>query len=535
MMKLICLIVLAFFVAPVAHAGPQPPDIVIIMADDMGYSDIGCYGGEIKTPALDALAKDGVRFTQFYNTGRCCPTRASLLTGLYPHQAGIGHMVKDAGKPGYIGRLNDRSVTIAEVLKAAGYHTAIAGKWHVTPFDYNTQKASDRDTWPLQRGFDRFVGSLAGGGNYYGPKGWMVGNEFATPGDDFYYTDEATDAAVRFIKEAPKDKPLFTYVAYTAPHWPLHAHQEDIDKYKGVYDKGWDATREARYQRMQAMGLLDASWELSARDARVDAWDNIPGQGTRKWHAAQMQVYAAMIDRMDQGVARIVEAVKQRGRYDNTLFIFLADNGGCEENVRMPGINRFAKQGQDTKWWGNQRDVYPTGKVDTFQSYGVGWANVSNTPFRWYKSETHEGGIATPLIMHWPVGTDRSLRGKLIPSPGHVIDLMATCVDLANADYPDTFKQRKVQPMEGVSLRGAMKTGKVKRDTPLFFEHEGNAAIRDGRWKLVRLKNKPWELYNLQADRTETNNLAKQHPDRVESLAGKWQAWARRANVIPKP
>lgn len=528
---MLCLIVGLLLVLPCHADQSTPPDIVIILVDDMGYSDVGCYGGEVQTPALDKLAAKGVRFTQFYNTGRCCPTRASLLTGLYPHQAGVGHMIGDKGKPGYLGRLNDQSVTIAEVLKTAGYHTVCAGKWHVSPFSYNTGQGTHRDTWPLQRGFDRFVGSLAGGGNFYHPKGWMVDNDYVTPHDDFYYTDEVTDATVKFIDEAPKDKPLFSYVAYTAPHWPLHALEEDIKKYDGVYDKGWDAIREARYQRMIEMGIIDESLELSERDSRVKPWDKEPQQD---WRVRQMQTYAAQIDRVDQGIAQIVAALQKRGTLDNTLIAFLSDNGGCEEDVRMPGVKRFAQKDFDTSQWGNKPGVTPGGQ-DTFQSYAIPWANASNTPFRWYKSENHEGGIATPLVLHYPAGTKKAMQGKLVHDPGHVIDLMATCVDLAGASYPGQFQDIDIQPMEGISLSGALKGKTLKRDAPLFFEHEGNAAIRDGQWKLVRIRNKPWELYDLQADRSETNNLAQEHPERVKDLAAKWDAWAERAKVFPKP
>jgi len=532
MLQKLAAVVVACFLSMIALAEPGPPNIVIVLADDMGYSDIGCFGGEIETPNLDALAQGGVRFTQFYNTGRCCPTRASLLTGLYPHQAGIGHMVRDRGKPGYIGRLNDRCVTIAEVLGTAGYHTAAAGKWHVTPFNYNTQAASDRDTWPLQRGFDRFVGSLAGGGNYYGPKGWMAGNEFVEPGEGFYYTDAVTDAATTFVDEAPADKPLFLYVAFTAPHWPLHALEEDIKKYDGVYDKGWHAVREARYRRMIKMGLVDERWDLSPRDKRVKAWEDVGEE--RAWRAAQMATYAAMVDRMDQGIGRIVEALRRSDRLDNTLILFLSDNGGCEENVRMPSIKRFATKGQDTSRWGNRPDVMP-GPAETFQSYAIPWANASNTPYRWYKSEVHEGGVATPLIAHWPAGTAENTMGTLNHRPGHVIDLMATCVDLSGASYPETYRERQVQPMEGVSLRGALVGEPFERTNPLYFEHEGNRAIREGKWKLVKLRNRPWELYDLEADRTELNDLADAQSERVEAMRRAWQAWAERANVLPAP
>jgi len=523
----------AVFAKPqAAVAAAAGPHIVIIMADDMGYSDIGCYGGEVRTPNIDALASHGLRFTQFYNTARCCPTRASLLTGLYPHQAGVGHMVQDRGLPGFVGHLNERCVTIAEVLRAAGYHTAAAGKWHVTPFDYVTEEAPHRATWPLQRGFDRFIGSLAGGGNYFGPKGWMEQNAFVEPGEGFYYTDAVSDAAVRFIAEAPQERPLFLYVAYTAPHWPLHALEEDIAKYDGVYDAGWDAARAARYERMKTMGLVRSGWALSPRDGRVKAWDETPDH--RPWRVRKMQAYAAQIDRMDQGVGRIIAALKAAGRFDDTLVLFLADNGGCEENPRMPGIRRFAKAGQDTSHWGDRTDVM-AGPAATFQSYGVGWANVSNTPFRWYKSEVHEGGIATPLVAHWPRGMAASRRGKLDHTPGHVIDLMATCVAIAGATYPQAHGDRPITPMQGVSLAPAFAGEAIERDGPLFFEHEGNCAIRDGRWKLVKLRNKPWELYDLEADRTEMRELAGVHPQRVEQMAARWRAWAEAAQASPAP
>ncbi|MEO0475332.1 MAG: arylsulfatase [Planctomycetota bacterium] len=526
-----CLLACLVLVASV-HANPSQPDIVIILVDDMGYSDIGCYGGEVQTPTLNKLAEQGVRFTQFYNAGRCCPTRASLLTGLYPHQAGVGHMIGDKGKPGYIGRLNERSVTIAEVLKTAGYHTVAAGKWHVSPFSYGSGQGTHKGTWPLQRGFDRFIGTLAGGGNFYHPKTFMHDNVYKEPGEGFYYTDVISDATVQFINEAPKDKPLFAYVAHTAPHWPLHAHEEDIAKYDGVYDAGWDVVRKARHKRMVEMGIIDGAWQLPERDKRVQPWSEKPNHCA--WRSQLMQVHAAMIDRVDQGIAKIVEALKQRGTLDNTMIVFLSDNGASEETPGMPGIKRFAKDGFDTSQWGNKSDVTPGGP-HTFQSFGIPWANVSNTPFRWYKSEMHEGGIATPLVFYYPPGTASDMRGKLVHEPGHIIDFMATCVDLSNASYPETFGDRTVDPMEGVSLSRALKGKSLQRAAPLFFEHQDCAAIRDGQWKLVRLKNKPWELYDMHTDRTETNNLAKQHPERVKQMAEQWQAWAERTNVFPKP
>lgn len=509
----------------------DPPNIVLIMADDMGYSDIGCYGGEVLTPNLDKLAADGVRFTQFYNTGRCCPTRASLLTGLYPHQAGVGHMVQDRGLDGYRGHLNGNCVTIAEVLRSAGYATAAAGKWHVTPFDYDTQKASHRPSWPLQRGFDLFRGSLSGGGSYYQPKGWMSQNSFTPPGEEFYYTDKVTDAAVEFIqKTTVRQKPLFLYVAYTAPHWPLHALPADIKKYEGVYDVGWDAIRAARLKRMTDIGLIDPSWKLTARDRRVPAWKDAKDKA---WEARRMAVYAAQIDRMDQGIGRIVAALETAGQADNTLILFLADNGGCAEVTGKSG--RFATEGQDISRWGTRPEVMPGGP-ETFQSYGPPWANASNTPFREYKHYVHEGGIATPLIAHWPKGLDVSRHGALEHQPGHLIDLMATCVDLGDAIYPKQLNDRAITPMRGVSLSPAFDGGKLERPHPLFWEHEGNRAMRDGQWKLVaRGARGPWELYNMKADRSEMRDLAGKHPDRVTRMSAQWEAWALESQVKPWP
>ncbi len=509
----------------------DPPNIVLMMADDMGYSDIGCYGGEVRTPNLDKLADHGVRFTQFYNTGRCCPTRASLLTGLYSHQAGVGHMVQDRGLEGYRGRLNENCVTIAEVLRTAGYATAAAGKWHVTPFDYNSQKAPHRPSWPLQRGFDLFRGSLAGGGSYYQPKGWMNQNSFISPGKEFYYTDGVTDAAVEYIQQtADQHKPLFLYVAYTSPHWPLHALPEEIQKYEGVYDVGWDAIRTERLKRMVDIGLIDPSWKLTARDRRVPAWQDTQHKA---WEARRMAVYAAQIDRMDQGIGRIVSALDTAGQIDNTLILFLADNGGCAEVVGKSA--RHAFECQDTSRWGTRPDVMPGG-ADTFQSYGPPWANASNTPFREYKHYVHEGGIATPLIAHWPKGVDASRRGSLEHQPCHLIDLMATCVDLGGATYPKQVDGHAITPMQGMSLSPAFDGKKLARPHPLFWEHEGNRAMRDGKWKLVaKGARRPWELYDMEDDRSEMHNLADQRPDRVARMAAQWETWALDAQVKPWP
>jgi len=494
------------------------PNIILIMSDDMGYSDIGCYGGEIRTPNLDALSANGLRFTQFYNTARCCPTRASLLTGLHPHQAGIGHMTNDRGNDAYRGDLNQSCVTIAEVLRTAGYSTYMTGKWHVTPLLPSRQNP-DKHNWPLQRGFDRFFGTIFGAGSFFDPNSLTSGNEFIAPDNDFYYTDAISDTAVKFINEHDTDKPFFLYVPYTAAHWPMHALPEDIAKYKGVYDEGWDEIRIERYERMLEMGLVRPEWGLST------AYPEKPWEETelKEWHAACMEVYAAMIDNMDQGIGRIVNALKGEGLYENTLIFFLQDNGACAESYA------FNRRGGDT-----------------YIGYDKNWSNASNTPFRMFKHWTNEGGIATPLIVHWPEGFDA--KGEFRWQPGQLVDIMATCVDVATADYPTEFNSNYIKPMEGISLVPAFNNLELDREY-LYWEHEGNRAIRKGKWKLVSeawswpfmhdslnvLPLEKWELYNLEADRTELHNLAKENPDLVNELAVEWQRWAEHAEVVPKP
>ncbi len=517
-------------------AAATSPNIVLIMADDMGFSDIGCYGGEINTPNLDRLADGGLRFTQFYNTGRCCPTRAALLTGLYPHQAGIGHMVGDHGRPAYRGRLGQHCVTIAEALAPGGYRSMVAGKWHVTPFDYNTRKASHQATWPLQRGFDTFYGTLAGGGSYFNPPGLTRGNDPIKPFySDYYYTDAVSDEAAKFVRSFDgKPDPFFLYVAYTCPHWPLHAGAADVAKYKDVYDKGWDAVRQERLRRMVKMKIIDAGCKLTPRDPVAPPWQRAKN---KPWQAARMAVYAAQVDAMDQGIGRIVDALKTSGRLDNTLIMFLADNGGCAEVLQRGGwlerigiVDRPAPDGRPMHV-GNDPAVSPGGP-DTFASYGVGWANASNTPFRLYKHWVHEGGIASPLIVHWPDGFDD--RGQLRRQPAHVVDLMATCVDVAGIEYPREHDGREITPPEGKSLVPALRGLPTSRG-PIFWEHEGNRAVRDGQWKLVARHGRPWELYDMKADRSETNNLIVKNPDRAKAMIAQYEAWAGRCGVEPWP
>lgn len=508
-----------------APSSPAPtntrPNILVILADDMGFSDIGCFGSEIPTPNLDALAKEGLKFTDFHNDSRCCPSRATLLTGLYPHAAGIGHMTeprKDASGnvlPGYEGHLNDECVTIAEVLHSAGYFTAMSGKWHVG-------QTGLEGVVPWKRGFDRSLNAPFGG--FYYPQDpraglYLNGQAVERGGKDgvpseWYTTDLWTDYGLKFIDEARKqDKPFFLYLAYNAPHFPLEAPAEDIAKFRGKYMEGWDKLREERYQRQIQMGLIEKSWPLSPRPPEVAAWDSLtPEQKDRFDHI--MAIYAACVYHLDKEVGVLVAGLAKRGLLDNTLIMFMSDNGGNLEsgpNGRLEGQN-------------------PGGPNSTVFC-GQSWATLENTPFRRYKHFEHEGGISSPFIAHWPAGI--AARGELRMQPGHLVDIMATCVDVSGAQYPSEYHGHSIHPMEGRSLVPAFANQPIDRDA-IYWEHEGNAAILQGDWKLVRFQwNGPWELYNVKADRTEQHDLSAQYPDRVKELADKWRSWAKADNVLP--
>lgn len=543
------------FVAVSLFAAEARPNIIVILSDDMGFSDIGCYGGEIATPNLDSLAKNGLRFTQFYNTARCCPTRASLLTGLYPHQAGVGHMMEDRGVDGYRGRLNQQCVTIAEALRPAGYRTYALGKWHVTPAP-GPRSQADKRNWPLQRGFDRYYGTIPGAGSFFDPSGLVRDNNVITVANDpeyqpkdFYYTDALAEHGVRFIREHARDhkgKPFFLYTAFTAAHWPLHAKESDVAKYKGRYDEGYEPIREARWAKAKKLGIVDEKW---GRAPAAEKWDEVKDKA---FDARCMEVYAAQVDSMDQGIGRIVAELKAQGLFENTLILYMQDNGGCAEPIGR-GANATARAEKptlsamkpDEQQFGSQprqtRDGWPVrvgygvmpGGPDTFIAYGRGWANVSNTPFREYKHWTHEGGISTPLIAHWPAGIESSRRNRLEKTPAHLIDIMATCVDLAAAKYPAEQAGQKIKPLQGVTLRPAFSGRSIKREQPIFWEHEANRAVRSGKWKLVAKENQPWELYDMEKDRAELHDLAAQHPQKAKELAAAWEEYARRADVLP--
>lgn len=510
------------------------PNVLLILADDMGYSDIGCFGSEIRTPNIDALAARGVRFSQFYNAARCCPSRASLLTGLYPHQTGLGHMVRDRGAPSYQGYLNGSCVTLGEMLRDAGYFTGYAGKWHVGGFwdrspRIMAQWRYDDPTHPIptHRGFDLFYGSLAGGG-YFNPTVHDQDHLIETP-EDFYSTDAWTDAALRIMDQAgAAKKPFFVHVCYNAPHWPLHAPAEDIERYRGRYADGWDVLRGARHEEIKSLGVLPDRWALSPRDPEVDPWDEAPN---KDWNAARMEVYAAMVDRMDQNIGRMIEHLRTRGELDNTLIIFLSDNGGSAEFLQENGwLERemnFTKDGRPVRI-GNIVDL-PPGGSDTFMSYGRAWASVSNAPFRLFKSWVHEGGISTPLIMAGP-GVE---AGGVTHAVSHLVDLAATITDLSGATYPAEYRGTPITPLQGESFAPLLRGQDWRRTRPVYFEHEGNKAVRDGEWKLVLRHPERWELYNMHEDRTELNDLASKDTDRAQRMAAMWNEWADECGVLP--
>lgn len=536
---LMCLVICGSFqlVAEAATKDTARPNIVLIVADDMGFSDLGCYGGEIETPHLDRLAKGGLRFTQFYNNAICVSTRASLMTGLYSQQVGNGKL--------------QNCVTIAEVLRSAGYRTLIAGKWHLAGH-------------PRQRGFDQYYGLLTGCCNHFNPGGqrsgeprpgkkfpdddqpFDIGNRVVqpyTPTRGFYSTDAFTDSAITFLDQyGHQEQPFFLYVAYTVPHYPLHAPAEDIARYRGRYLAGWDRLRAERFDRLRKLGLINSNWRQPPRNPHVPAWSDI--QDKDAWDL-KMAVYAAMVDRMDRNIGRIMEKLRALGKENNTLILFLSDNGPSDEDrTSTPDI--------------------PPGPVESYRTVDLPWANLSNTPFRHFKRWNHEGGISTPLIAYWPDVISK--RGEITQTVGHVIDIMATCVEIAGTTYPHSHHGRKITPLEGHSLLPQLRkydffAGNSTAATepwqtrPLCWNQQGLwRAVRLGRWKLVspdhthqynpwretgkgRVIREPpsdtntlWELYDMEADRTELKNLAHSNPARVKQLAALYAAWQQRVS-----
>ena len=476
---------------------PQRPDIVVILADDVGYSDLGCYGGEIQTPNIDRLAANGLRFAQFYNSARCCPSRASLLTGLYPHQAGMGHMTEDKGLPAYSGSLGKNAVTLAEALKLGGYQTFMCGKWHLAKSPFTKD---DFESWPNQRGFDRFYGTLPSDGSQWDPAGLVEDNEFVKPAKDFFYTDAIAQKAAQYIKQASaKESPFFMYVAFTAAHYPLHARKATIDKYQGVFDDGWDAVRKRRFENMKKLGIIPADLAMQEHDPGAKQWQT---ETHKEWQAQRMQTYAAMVDEMDQGIGHIIKALQESGRFENTLLVFLSDNGGSPEGHlnntvertgdpwASPLIPKLAPDGKPVV--AGDIPGLPLGGADTYGSYGLEWAGASNTPFRRHKIWVHEGGISTPFIVHWPRKIKE--RGALRNHVAHIIDLMPTFIKASGVKYPARFKGFDIPMPAGRSLLAAIK-GKEDTERVLCWEHEGNRAVRKGKWKLVSEYSGQWENF----------------------------------------
>jgi arylsulfatase A-like enzyme len=510
------LILFALFLGPAANRSvPKSgtPNIVLIVADDLGFSDIRSYGAEVATPNLDRLAARGIRFTQFYNAARCCPSRASLLTGLYPHQAGVGHLLEDWHAPGYTSGLNARCATIAELLQAAGYSTYHVGKWHVGGVAQENER-----NHPMNRGFDGAYGT-GGGGNHFA-LGLYDDRKYIKAPDDFYSTDAFADRAVDFIREhesAHAERPFFLHLCFTAPHFPLQARPEDVRRYQGTYAKGWDALRRERYERQKQLGVIDPRWPLSPREPEAPAWEEI-GQNERVELDLRMSIYAAMIDCLDRGIGRVLQQIQQSGLEDNTVVMFVSDNGASAEAIE-PSLKERS----------SQLTGPPAPPTEPHRSLGAGWANAANTPFRGYKMWLQEGGISTPLIVSWP----RRLKhpGTIISQVGHFIDLMPTCLELAHVKYPEVFQGRELTPLEGRSLVPALE-GNAPVGRTLAWEHEGNRAIRDGDLKLVADFHGNWQLYDLKADRTETHDLAAQRRDDVARLSAMWQRWADRVGVV---
>lgn len=494
----------------------QKPNIVLIMADDMGFSDIGCYGSEINTPNIDRLAKEGTRLRQCYNNGICAPSRASLITGQYPHKAGIGFFNRDLGIPGYEGFLNKESLTLGEVMKSGGYTTIMSGKWHV---------GNEPDKWPTKRGFDKFFGFIDGGLSYWdtkpiikgGPfssKLYEVDKEFTITKKDHYLTDELTDKAIGYLKEQDPNKPFFLYMAYNAPHWPLHAKPQDIEKYKGKYELGWDSLRTIRHQKMVELGLVDKS-QVAVKDKSLPAWNKLTFDEKAFW-VKKMEVYAAMVDNLDQNIGKLIKQLEETKQIDNTLIVFISDNGAEDWDFsKIPvAINRSSGS---------------VGTTGSNESYTKNWSQVSNMPFRSYKATPYEGGVSSPFIARLPnvIPANTIQQGGL-----HLIDFMPSFLELANISYPETYNGHQTNPMVGESFIPNIKNNQWERKTPIFYEWSGNRSARLGNWKAVsNYPKNQWELYDLSKDRTESKDIAKEFPDIVSKLDVAYKNWAKSNGV----
>ncbi len=511
------LAVSALFLPPASRAtetSPSRPNVILILADDMGFSDLGCYGGEIETPHLDRLAAEGLRFSQFYNCALCGPSRAALMTGIHPHQAGILD---------WTGLLNERCVTVFELLKGAGYATCAVGR-----LDMVTSE-NWHDPAAIGRHVDRFFGTTGhqGPGNYFADvrntNFYRDGEPYSIP-DGGYKTDLITDFAVEFLRGRDRGRPFLLYLSHYAPHWPLHAKPGDIAIYRERYrELGWDRAREARLARLVEQGLLPPGTRLGPRDRRAKPWEETEFPD---WEAERMAVYAAQIDCLDQNVGRVMEALRETGADRNTLVLFLSDNGSADTsvgNLDKPG-RTWRSDGTPTRA-GNRPDIVP-GPADTFVTAGPAWSGLANTPFREHKRSAYEGGIASPLIAWWPE-VIRS-RGAVTDELTHLTDLPATLLDLAGVSYPEAHAGRTLAPAAGKSLLPLWRSGKRDGHETLCWAISGHRAVREGSWKLVAPKGKPWELYDLSKDRSELEDIAAAEPERVARLAAIHEAWAAR-------
>jgi arylsulfatase A-like enzyme len=527
MLKLTLMVCVTLGVALVSRATGREtadrPNIILIMADDLGWSDIGCYGGEIETPHIDSLARDGLRFTQFYNNAICGPTRASLLTGLYCQQ--VGHRGDRWNEP----KDFNKCVTIGEVLQQVGYQTMMVGKWQ------------GRDS-ALDRGFDRFFGPMCQAKISYFHEvqnnPYYLDRERVKLPEDFYLTDALNDYALDFLKEgATSDKPFFLYVAHIAPHWPLHARETEVAKYRETYrTSGWDQTRSRRFERQRRNDLVPAAWKLSPRSSSVRDWQT---DANKEWQAERMAVYAAQVAAIDRGVGQLLQALEEAGEVENTLVMFLSDNGAAPDGGLAPSRSGFGfgPSSTNANWRKDGIPIRPgsgpnnqPGPHDTFAAYGLAWANVSNTPLRGTKLGAYEGGIRTPLVVRWP--NEIRDQGGITRQPGHVIDFMATCLDVADASYPTNFDGRKPLPVEGKSLLPIFRGDQRESHAELCWSVPRHHAIRVGKWKAVRpRKGGPWQLFDLESDGTETSDLAEREPERVKEMASRFDAWLTRVNA----
>lgn len=486
---------------------PTQPDIILILADDLGFSDLSCQGGEISTPNIDSLAAQGVCFTNASNTARCCPSRAALLTGAYAHRVGMGWMTAaDLGRAAYRGELSANCATLPEVLNAAGYHCFMTGKWHLTA-DVHSASLPATSSWPTRRGFDGFFGIIGGESSYTAPK-FLVRNETQIqPGPGFQLTDAISDAAVEFCK-APISGPRFVYVAYTAPHWPLHAPHEEVDHNLPTYQSGYDTIRDGRLARMRELGLL-ATGQKESPGSTPDWTSLAPDEQADQ--SRRMAVYAAQIQAMDRGVGRILKAVAESGRADHTLVIFASDNGACAEVMEAPPL--------------------PVNLSDAKRSsYGSAWASISSLPFRGQKKDSFQGGVATPFFVRWP---GHAAAGTKIADPIHFIDVLPTCADAAEAEIPRKRAGETLIVPDGISLLPTL-AGNSLPPRNLFFEHEGGRAVRRGSLKALSMPgSQTWQLYDLEHDPAELHDLAAGRPDDLQVLQNAWAQWAETNGVLP--